>query len=411
MDINDLNAGQLADLFGPKDGQAQTGFHNPVFGMSDDLVPADLFNPSTTQQTTLPVSTTDQTTQPVSTTDQTTRKPQDDASIDADILGGDAQGDQADKGKTGRPAKYDFSDMAGYIQDRQKKGKFVVVEEDGKPFVPKTPEDFDEVFDLQINHKLQERSKELEKNWYSTKSPAWQVISRYADLVDDPTEIIPFLQGVKTIQSVQGFDENEVEGAERIIRTRMLQNGDPEDLIQEQIEILKNGDKLIPTAKKYKPIIIQQEAQALQEQQRQALQQEQEYLQMVGNIRQNAIKAIEEPVFGKQKLKQEEKAMVYDLIAEPSQQSQGYGIFTAIDQLFEKGDFKKLTKLALFLAKEDAFNTYSGVEVANQTHTNLERKLRVAGETGSGSDGTNEEPVQTVQRNKFKQQPRFGFDA
>lgn len=418
MDINELKPNQFIDLFAPVEGQSKAvlGHQTPVFGKQEGMVKtADLFNPQLESPSTGDTTTQAPVNQP-STGDTTTQKPADEPKDDEekkepDLFGDTAQ-DAADKAKTGRPVKYDFSDISGYIQDRQKKGKFVGIEdEEGKPFVPKTPEDFDEVFDIQVNYKVSEKLKDLDKTWYNSKSPAWKAIGQYAELVDDPTELIPFLQGVKTIQSVAGINEEEVEGAEKIIRIRMEQRGDPDDVIQENIDSLKQSNNLVSTAKKYKPIILQQEQQSLQAQQREKVQQDQEYLQMVSAIREGAIKAIEEPIFGKQKLRQEEKALIYNLIAEPSSEDHGYAIFTAIDKLFEKGDFKTLTKVALLLGKEDAFLTYHGVDVANNTHAGLDRKLKVAGETRSsvGNNNVDEEPVTKVQRNQFNQNPRFGF--
>ena len=73
---------------------------------------------------------------------------------------------------------------------------------------------------------------------------------------------------------------------------------------------------------------------------------------MVSSIREKKIETIESPFLGKQKLKNEEKAVVYDLIAAPSAETGGYKIYNAIDNLFEKGDFKLLAKVALFNCKK-----------------------------------------------------------
>ena len=318
--------------------------------------------------------------------------------------------------KPGRKPKYDFSDISGYFQDRIKNKKFVAIEEEDQegnkvPFIPKTPEEFDEVIVIQVNYRLDKERQALEQKVYDGKSPAWKAVLQYAELVDDPTEMVPFLQGVKNIQSVSNLNPDEVDGAEQIIRTRLEQRGDPAEAIESQIDALKTTDKLIATAKQYKPVILQQEQQALALQVQEQKRREQEYLQIVSGIRENAVKAIEQPLFGKTKLKQEEKAAIYDLIAEPNSETQGYGIYSAIDQLFDKGDFDTLRQLALLIAKKDSFYTYLNSSAAQTTAAALQKKLTVAGDsrTASGNKDFVEDPDNpVVQRKQFSQQVRFG---
>lgn len=391
--IRDLDTNSLADLF----GGAATPATGIKFGSTESTT--DLFDsthsPSLTETTTL-----------ASTTDTTTLAPVDDDlnQPNADLLGDGVK-------QPGRPPKYDFSDISGYFQDRIKSGKFIAITEDSddgskKPFLPKTPEEFDEVLDLQLSYKLEQEKKDLKSKMYEGMTPAWKAINQYAEMVDDPTQLIPFLQGVRTIQSISAIDENDIAGAEKIVRVRMEQRGDPEEVISSQIEALKTTDKLIPTAKQYKPIIVQQEQQTLQQEFQQKKEQEQKYMQLVSEIRENALKAIEQPIFGK-KLKREEQAAIYDLIAEPSQESQGYGIYSAIDQLFDKGDFETLKQVALLLTKRDSFLSYASAQGVEKMSQDLRKKLTLATESkGGGKDGSTDEP--SVTRNQFKGSPKFG---
>jgi len=400
MDTNvqDINQNQLIDLFPGISNPAQIG--GVKFGMQEGNT--DIFT-STTEETTLAPSTTEETTLAPSTTEETTLP---DVENKADILG------EVEVKKTTAP----ISDLSNYYQERIKNGTFVAIkEEDDKgnqvDFIPKTAEEYDEVLELQINYRLNKERENLEKKWYEGKSPAWKAINQYAELVDDPTQLIPFLSGVKTLQSVAQINENEIEGAESIVRTRMEQRGDPEEVITSQIEALKTTDKLIATAKQFKPIIIQQEQQALSQQMQEQQAQQKEYIQLVTDIRNNALAAIEKPLFGKTKLKNEEKAAIYDLIAEPSEQTQGYGIYAAIDNLFDKKDFETLKELAMLLSKKDSFYGYLGTSVANQTAASLEKKLRVAGDShkSSGNDFDEEDNRQpVVTRNQFNKKPSFG---
>lgn len=396
MDTNVQTVDQstLVDMF-PSIGNTLDQKLKPTFGQ-ETLQDIDILNinKSTTEETTL--STTEETT--LSTTEETTLK-----GSDVDIL--DTQNRQ--------PAT-PIKDLTSYFEDRVKSGKFIAVEQDDDkgnkvPFIPKTPEEYDEVLELQINYRLEQAKQEMEKKWYESKSPAWKVVSQYAQLIDNPAEMIPFIQGVQMIQSVANIDENEIDGAEQIVRTRLIQRGDPEEIVEQQIEALKTTDKLVSTAKQYKPIIIQQEQAVLANDMKIQQEEQNRYMQMVGDIRTATIQELEQPIFGKTKLKQEEKAEIYDLIGEPSEVNQGYAIYTIIDSLYEKKDFKTLKEIALLLTKRESFYNYLGINVANQTAASLEKKLRLAGDAhkSSGND-FDEEKTQSIQRNQFKTKPTFG---
>lgn len=331
---------------------------------------------------------------------------------DIDLIG-EGEDDKEPK-QGGRPPKYNFSDTSGYFEDRFKSGKFVAVEEvdtEGNKiaFIPKTPEEFDEVIDIQVDYKVQEKIKELEDSWYQSKSPSWQMVAKYAEMTDNPEDILPFLQGVRTFDSVAKLDPEDISHAERIVRERLTQRGDDEDIINETVESLKATDKLVSTAQKYKPLILNQEKQQLQTMVAEKRREEEEYNKIVHTVRESAIKAIESPFIGKSKLKQEEKAVIYDLIAEPSRETKGYPIYAEIDRLFESGDFDTLKQIALLVSKKEAYLNYVQDNAADKTATSLQKKLRIAAENGSGGrDSTDTGGRPPVQRNQYSKTPHFG---
>lgn len=395
MEINELQQTEYADLF-PSTNQG-TQQNTPLkFGASDSQ---DIDILSTTETTTVDSSTTETTT--ISSTDETTTQ----VPGEADILGDG-------KKSPGRPPKVELKDMSTYFEDRFKSGKLIAIEEeiDGVKtnFIPKTPEEVDEVIEIQVNYRFDKEKENINEKWYASKSPAWQAVAKYAELTDDPTEILPFLQGVKTIESVSQIDPTDPDGAERIVRARLEQRGDEEDVILEQIDALKTANKLVSTAEKYKPLIVKQEQQQLARLVNDQKVQEQQYNELVINIRDNAIKAIEAPIFGKQKLKQEEKAAVYHLIGHPDEETKGYAIYTAIDEMFERGNFETLKKIALLIAKEEAFVNYISTGAANKTADNLQRTLRVAGERSTGGSDQDAGDKKTVLRDQYTSHPRFG---
>lgn len=395
MPIEDLTNQEFVDIF-QSGQQSQPG--KVSFGASETV--ADMFSVT---DTTTQASTTETTT--ASTTDTTTQAPDDGQTTkqDADILG-----------VKDKPKETALTDLSSYFEDRLKSKKFVAIEdvqEDGtkKIFIPKTAEEFDEVIDIQVNYKLEQREKEVEEKWYQSKSPAWQAVAKFAEMTDNPGDVLPFISTIQTIQTVKDINENEIEGAEQIVRTRLAQRGDPQKVIDSQIDSLKTTDRLIETAKEYKPLILQQESRTASQMLQQKQAEEKEWEETVSRVRDGAIKAIEAPIFGTQ-LKQEEKAAVYDLIALPTKETQGYAIYSKIDELFDKGDFNTLKEVALLLAKRESYLGYISTGVANKTAEGLQRKLRVAAETNAaGGKDQYDDERRVVQRNQYNSStPRFG---
>jgi len=321
------------------------------------------------------------------------------------------------KGEENKPIEIkpeELDVISKYFSKGMEEGRFVAVNEvDDKgnktAFVPKTYQDFDDLIQVQVDYKLNEATKNLDEKWYSSKSDAWQAIAQYAEMVQDPTELIPFLQGVRTIQTVEQIDENEIDGAEELVRIRLEQRGDPEEAISSQIEALKTADKLVSTAKAYKPIMVKQEKQMLANQVKERKDYEDRVAQEMNDIRNKAYTEIEKPFFGKHNLKKEEKFIVYNLLAQQDEQTGGFMIYSELDKLYAKRDFETLKQIALLLGKKDSFLQYIGTDIANKTAGSLQRKLQAATESHSASGNDyDEEKIPVVNRNKSTGTVRFG---
>ena len=409
MNFKELDESQFVDMFADTQGSTPNLTDNtPKFGAGLDSDTPDIFA-STTNTTTLPPSTTETTTLPVEEV-----KPLE----EVDILGGNTEEvvKEGEEGRgPGRPPKYDFSDLTGYYKNRVEAGTFApikVEDENGNEvdFLPTTPEEMDDAIDMQVDHRFQEAIKDVDNKWYESKPAAWQFVAKYAENLQDPTQLIPFLTGVQQLQTVANIDETQIEGAEQIVRMQLGKTIQDNDLLDMQIEALKTTNKILDTAAKFKPAMVQAEQQNLVKMQQAEQQRIQEWRNTVIDVRNNAIQAIEAPVFGKEKLKQEEKAAVYELIAVPDEQAQGYSIFNKIDELFEKKDFAKLTKIALLLTNEESYNKYISTGVADATSEKLQRKLRISTESKAGGKDTqnvNPAPV-TTSKPAYKIGARFG---
>jgi hypothetical protein len=386
QDIQYMNENQFADLFSQEtkpDGGTSTNL------FSSEVKDVNILT-STTNQTT--ASTTEQTTQPVSVTEETTITPLE----EVNLIG------EEEKKKKELEAKIETPqlELSGYFEDRIKNKLFVpleVLDEKGEaiPFIPKTPEEVDEFINFQVDHKFESLKTDIDKAWYSEKSPAFKFIAQYAEKVTNPAELLPVLQGVNNIQTVAQIDETQIEGAEELVRLQLASSGQTKDLIDVQVETLKTSNKLLDVAKTIKPAMLQAENQRLALLKKQKDEEFDSYRNMVVDIRNNVIQVIEKPI-GKDKLKNEEKAAIYDLIAEPDPETRGYRIFDKIDELYEKKDFEKLRKIALLLENEESFTNYISSSKVDKAAEALQRKIRVAGDSRTTGKSDSETPTKVI---------------
>lgn len=392
MEYNEVNQAEFVDLFGSQPNQPAQ------FSVSTHEEDTDLFTQVPTTEPPAggaPVEEKklDENGNPI------VEKPVE--GVEADIL--------EDKAATaGRKPKYDFTEITGYFQDRIKNNKLIgLVDQDDKPVELKTPEDFDRIIDENINYQVSEYKKAVDANWHESKSPAWKAIARYADKVDNPADVIPFLQGVQNMQSVSAIDEKTIEGAEAIVRYYKQTTGSPADVINDEVDSLKSTDKLVAAATKLKPAILQQEAQYLGQLQAKAEQEERQYWTMVEDYEKSARAVISQPLFGA-KLKPEEQNEIYNMIAIPNEEAGGYMIYTAIDDLYQKKDFETLRKVAMLLRKEDNFLKYASQKAVATSAAAVQNKIRLATTPKTGSGELEDPNYQEAPRIKLKSGMSFG---
>ena len=218
------------------------------------------------------------------------------------------------------------------------------------------------MIEANFNHKIESLQEDVNNQWYDNKTNAWKFVAQYAENVDNPYDLLPLLQGVQNIEAIHNLDPNKPEEAELIVRAALERRGESPSIIEDQITTFKEGNKLEKLAGDYQPLLIQEENKKLAQLKAQQEEEEQRNLQMLHTIHENAIKVIETPFLGKHKLKREEKAAVYDLIARPDEDAGGYQIFKAIDNLYATNDFETLREIALMVGNKKAHRNYLGID-------------------------------------------------
>ena len=272
-------------------------------------------------------------------------------------------------------------DIKSYFDAKIKEGTFLPLE-DGKM---DTPEDIDALIEANFSHKIEEIQDNVARNWYETKSEAWKYIAANAERFDNPADLIPLLTGVSNIETISSLDPNDESQAETIVRLALSNRNESPDVIEEQITMFKEAKKLESMAGKYQPLLVKEENNRLAEISRQKDATDAANEQMIKAIHQDAVSILETPFLGKHKMTNEEKAGIYDLIAEPTERGGGYKIFTGIDALYETKDFDTLREIALILHNKKAHRHYLGVTIGSENAENVMRKLKT---TNTGSTST-----------------------
>lgn len=273
-----------------------------------------------------------------------------------------------------------------------------------------TPEDIQALVYSNVAHQVEELRKDENNAWYASKSPAWSFVAAHSEKLSNPSELIPLLQSVEAIEIVSQLDSAVEDDAERIVRMALVSRNEPQDIIEDTITTYKDNGKLTAFAERYKPALVKQEQKKIADLAAAKEQEEIQNYNMIKQIHEEAVKVLETPFLGKHKMKKEEKASIYNMIAAPDENTGGYRIFSAIDNLYETNDFEKLRKIALILQDETAYNSYIGLDVVKNTNEGLLRKIK-ATSTGSTSSDIGEPgavPQQKLNRNPSKESG-FGY--
>lgn len=255
------------------------------------------------------------------------------------------------------------------------------------------PETFEEVLELIEDNKKSwvESAKtadrqELLDEVLSTKSPAWQFLIKNAELYKDPAELVPLLTAVQNQEYSYSLDVSNTEDQEKIIRASLSLQGLPVSSIEDEIADLKDRNKLESRATALKPILDKYNEQQTQ---RVLLEKQQEEVknQAFWNTH---YQNLEETVFKSKdldgvKLENQHKQLIASVLL-PDEKLGGLPIYTMIDDLVAKGNFKTLAKIALLGSDEQVFDNYFLTKKAEKAAGAVQRVLRQNGTTSNSTE-------------------------
>lgn len=272
-----------------------------------------------------------------------------------------------------------------------------------------TKKDLQDLLDANYQHKVEAEKKEIYQSVFASMSPAMQFVAQYAGQLNSPSELLPFLQSTSSAERFSSLDENNTSHQELIVRERMRLNGDTDEVIDQEIQDLKDRAKLADKAKAYKPVVQGFYEKQAQHMVAQAQREEQEYFQMVQQNDMNIRKVLDADQFDGAKLKQQSKGVIYELLAVPREEyGGGMGIYHVIDTLFQQGKFDRLAKIALLAGDEKAFEEMMTNKIKFGVADNQIRRLNTSSRA-AGPIQQDIEPEEVNRQQTLQRPSRSGF--
>lgn len=255
------------------------------------------------------------------------------------------------------------------------------------------PETFEEVLELIEDNKKSwvESAKtadrqELLDEVLATKSPAWQFLIKNAELYKDPAELVPLLTAVQNQEYSYSLDVSNTEDQEKIIRASLSLQGLPVSSIEDEIADLKDRNKLESRATALKPILDkyneQQTQRVLLEKQQEEVKNQAFWNTHYQNLEETVFKSKE---LDGVKLENQHKQLIASVLL-PDEKLGGLPIYTIIDDLVAKGNFKVLAKIALLGSDEQVFDNYFLTKKAEKAAGAVQRVLRQSGTTSNSTE-------------------------
>lgn len=276
-----------------------------------------------------------------------------------------------------------------------------------KPFEDnkyETVNDMQELIRENKNDWKQETYQEVEKEFYSNKSPMWQTLLQYAEDNKNPADVLSLLSDVNEYQAIQSLSLDTPENQEYIIGASLSLQGLSEDIIKSEIEDLKDRNKLEERAKVLKPALEKYNQDLIEQRlQDKQIQEQQDQLFWENHVN-NVVREIIEPSdIDGMKLKKEDKQFVAQNLV-PDSRTGNLPIFGAINNLLEQGDFKTLAQIILLANDKKKFNSYYSSKVTSTITEDLQRKLRQS----KTSETTNVEGIEQSSKQTGLKRSIFG---
>lgn len=290
-----------------------------------------------------------------------------------------------------------------------KEGKLMPMEDEQGQLIPiKTKADLIDLIDRN-NEYFQQNSLDIaQKQFYETKSPVWQTLLQYAENARDIKEIAPLFNAIQDYQASTTYDLDNEAHQEEMVRIYSQMKGLDPKTIEEDIDDLKDRNKLKDRATQLKPSIEKYNEQRVNTILAQKQQEEEATAKVLQTHYNNVIENIIKPEeVGGFKLTNEHRQMVASTLV-PDSTIGGLPIFTIINNLLEEGKFDTLMKISLMALDPTNFDNYYSSKVSTKVASDLQRRLRTA-TSQQNSNGSITDSGSNQMRQTTKVDPNSNF--
>lgn len=280
------------------------------------------------------------------------------------------------------------------------------VNDNNEVIMPTTRQELIELMDDNFNTFNDNNLKEVNNQFYQTKSPVWQTLLKYAETAKSLDEVAPLFSAMQESEITEKLDIEDVSHQEYIIKKLGFIQGLDEATIDADILDLKERGKLKERAEKVKPGLDKYNAAQIQQElarkNQEAAYKQQEIQNHINSVIENVIS--KKDISGV-KIKEDHKRFIASTLV-PDDSLGGLPIYTIIDNLLAQGKFDVLSRIALLATNEELHDNYYGAKKANQVAASLQRTLRDANATKTGSiiNDNNETTTKKIDLNERSRQ-------
>jgi hypothetical protein len=242
----------------------------------------------------------------------------------------------------------------------------------------------------------------LWKKKVESYSPQVQAILDYAD--KGGHDISPLLSAISEVEKSSELSLNEETGQEEIVRQVLKIKGFDEEEIKDQIDTLKDLDKLKSKAQKFLPELNKMKEQRIQmmleeqeDRDRQAREAASVYLQTI-------TETLDKDQVGPVKLRREDKSKIFDALADAKFRSlNGFPVNEFVKTLEEmqfgkKADYQHFLNVVHFTVDKESFLEKIKESLKNEVTNDTVRRLKTS-KTSSANSSTDLNPNDNPRKN------------
>lgn len=179
-----------------------------------------------------------------------------------DITDDDISEEGIQKSKGGRPT-VDKKGVAGLVSKLIESNYLVPFQDDEKPLEEYTLDDYEELITENFKHKEETLREEISTEFFDNLPPKMQAAAAY--IANGGRDLEAMFATLARSESIEKLDPEEPDHQERIIRNYLEAKGfgTPEE-IEEEIEVIKDNNRLESKAKQFKPKLDDMQEEIIQ---------------------------------------------------------------------------------------------------------------------------------------------------